>query len=78
VPLVRIGPRDLAILIDRLQVPFGHPAQISGGRGFAATITTEPLPVGFLQKIVEATRGLGPPPADRASGLPYIREKRPD
>ena len=58
VPAVRITPKDLALLIDRFQVLFGRPAMISEGRGFAATISAEPLPVDLLTKIVEMTRGL--------------------
>ncbi len=77
VPVLRIGPRDLAVLIDRLQVLFGRPAMISEGRGFSATVTSEALPLEALQKIVDLTRGVGTPRA-ATSGLPYIREKRPD
>jgi hypothetical protein len=78
VPVVRMTPRDLALLIDRLQILFGRPAQISEGRGFAGTVTSEPLPLDALQKIVEITRGLGTPSPDHPSGLPQLREKRRD
>ena len=44
VPAVRLTPRDLALLIDRLQILFGRPAIVSEGRGFAATITSEAIP----------------------------------
>lgn len=57
-PVLRISPRDLALLIDRFNVLVGHPVTISEGRGFAATITSEPLPVDLLRKVVELTRGL--------------------
>ena len=77
-PVLRIGPRDLALLIDRFQVLFGRPNTISEGRGFAATVTSEALPLDALQKIVELTRGLGTPLPEHTSGLPHIREKRPD
>jgi transposase-like protein len=76
-PLMLITPRDLAMMIDRLQILFGRPALITEGRSFAATITSEALPLEALQKIVELTRGLRPP-ADHTSGLPHIREKLPD
>jgi hypothetical protein len=72
-----ITPRDVAVLIDRLQVLFGRPALVTEGRSFAATITSEALPLEALQKIVELTRGLGTQP-DHTSGLPHIREKLPD
>jgi hypothetical protein len=76
-PVVRITPRDLAVLIDRLQILFGRPAQINEERGFAATITSEALPIDALQRIVELTRGLAPAP-EPGSGLPHHRDKRPD
>jgi hypothetical protein len=76
-PVLVITPRDLALLIDRLQVLFGRPAQITEGRSLAATITSEALPLEALQKIVELTRSLAPGP-DHTSGLPHIREKLPD
>ena len=41
--------------------PFGRPAMISEGRSFAATITSEAIPVDVLQGIIEATRGLATP-----------------
>ncbi len=36
-------------MIDRLQILFGRPAMITEGRGFAATITSEALPVDVLK-----------------------------
>ena len=73
-----LTPRDLAHLIDRLQILFGRPAQITEGRGFAATITSEALPLDALQEIVALTRGHAQPPVGDTSGLPRIREKLPD
>jgi len=73
-----ITPRDMALLVDRFQLLFGRPTMISEGRGFAATVTSEALPLDALQKIVELTRGLAPPQADDTSELPHIREKLPD
>jgi len=57
--------------------PLWCPAQINEDRGFAATITSEALPLDALQRIVELTRGLAPGP-EHSSGLPHHREKRPD
>ncbi|HEY5434196.1 MAG TPA: hypothetical protein VIK13_03085, partial [Candidatus Limnocylindrales bacterium] len=37
VPVLRIRPSDLGLMIDRLQILFGRPAVISEGRAFAAT-----------------------------------------
>ena len=77
VPVMRITPRDLALLIDRFQVLFGRPAMISEGRGFAATITSEAVPVDVLKGIIEATRGLAGTPAPEASPLPRLH-RRPE
>jgi hypothetical protein len=72
-PVMLVTPRDLALLIDRFQILFGRPSTINEGRSFAATISSEALPLDALQKIVELTRGLVPLP-DHTSGLPHIRE----
>jgi hypothetical protein len=77
VPAMRVTPRDLALLIDRLQVLFGRPAMISEGRGLTAAVTSEALPVDLLKGIIEATRGLAGTPAPEASPLPRLR-RRPD
>jgi hypothetical protein len=77
VPVMRIGPRDLVILIDRLQILFGRPAMISEGRGFTAAITSEALPVDVLQGIIEATRGLEGTPRPESSPLPRLH-RRPE
>jgi hypothetical protein len=66
VPAVRLTPRDLALLIDRLQTLFGRPSTISEGRGFAATLTSEALPVVALKGTIEATRRLAGTPAPEA------------
>ena len=70
VPVMRITPRDLALVIDRLSVVFGRPSAISKGRGFAASTTGEAVPVDALKGIVELTRGLVDPPRSEASPLP--------
>jgi hypothetical protein len=70
VPAVLVTPRDVAVLIDRLQILFGRPALISEGRSFGATLTSEPLPIDDLRKIVELTRGLESP---RVEGSPLPR-----
>jgi hypothetical protein len=74
---MRMTPRDLALLIDRLEVLFGRPAVISEGRGFAATITSEALPFDVLKGVVEATRGLAGAPAPEVSPLPRLH-RRPE
>jgi len=57
---------------------FDRPAQISKGRGFTATVTSEALRLDALLRIIELTCGMGTPSTDRGSGLPRIVEKRPD
>lgn len=70
-------PRDLVLLIDRFNVLFGRPGTIIEGRSLSATITTEPLPVDHLQKIVELTRGLADTRAPEASPRPRL-PRRPE
>ena len=77
VPAMRITPKDLAFLIDRLQVLFGRPPMISEGRGFATTVTSEALPVDLVKGIIEATRGLSGAPSPEASPLPRL-DRRPE
>ena len=77
-PVLRLTARDVALLIDRLQVLFGRPAIISEGRSFTTSVTSEPLPVDKLREIVAATRGLKPTHDVSTSGLPHIKKKRPD
>ena len=77
-PLFVMTPRDVALLIDRLQVLFGKSSTISEGHSLSATISSEPLPVGALRQIAEMTRGLETPQTHASSGLPDHRQKRPD
>lgn len=58
VPMVRVSPMDVANLIDRLQVIFGHPSNITEDRAFGATLTGE-VDVDLLRAFVEASRGVG-------------------
>ena len=78
VPVMRMTPRDLALLIDRLQILFGRPATISEGRGFAATITSDAIPVDVLKGIIEGTRGLAGTRAPEASPLPRLHRSSED
>ena len=57
-PAMRIYPKDLGLLIDRLNVLFGRPGSITEERSLSASVTSEPLPVDLLKEIVELTRGL--------------------
>jgi hypothetical protein len=74
-PLMLITPKDIALLIDRPQVIFHRPSTISEGRG--VSITSDALPVGDLQAIIEATRGLAEP-VPQASPIPRLPRRRHD
>ena len=67
VPVMRLKPKDVAILIDRLLVLFERPAHISEGRDLG--VRSE-LPIDALNQIVERTRGRAVPPT---SPLPRTR-----
>jgi hypothetical protein len=54
VPVMRLTPRDLAALIDRLQVLFDRPSRISEGRDLSVG---SQLPIDALNQLVELTRG---------------------
>lgn len=59
VPVMRFMPKDVALLLDRLQVLFDKPARISEGRDLS--VRSE-LPIDALNRIVELTRGRAVPP----------------
>ena len=67
VPVMRLKPKDVAILLDRLQVLFERPTRISEGRDLSAR---SELPIGALNQIVELTQGRAAPPT---SPLPRTR-----
>ena len=71
-PVMLITPKDIALLIDRLQVLFGHPTTISEGRGI--NVSSESLPVEALQEFIERTRGLAEPVPQES---PIPRRMRP-
>jgi transposase-like protein len=60
-PLIVIKPQDVALLIDRLQILFGKPNNITEERNLGVNLTaTGSLGPDVLRGIVEATRGLVP------------------
>ena len=67
VPVLRLMPRDIAILLDRLQFLFQRPSHIHEGRDLS--VRSE-LPLDALNQIVELTRGRAVPPT---SPLPRRR-----
>jgi len=66
-PAWRMRPKDIAILLDRLQVLFERPSRISEGRDL---FVRSELPIDALNRIVELTRGRAVPPT---SPLPRRR-----
>ena len=59
VPVMRLMPKDIAILLDCLQVLFERPSRIHEGRDLS--VRSE-LPLDALNRIVELTRGRAVPP----------------
>ena len=75
-PLVVIRPADVAMLIDRLQILFGKPNNITEERSLGVSLSASgPIGVDILRGIVEATRGLVPGDAGE-SPLPRIGDTR--
>jgi hypothetical protein len=78
VPMVRVTPNDIGMLIDKLQVIFGKPSSITEDRSFGASVTGEADPE-ILRAFVEATRGIGLDAGPTAeSPLPVAPEPRPN
>ena|GEM_PF-2853374 len=70
VPAWRMKPKDLALLIDRLQVLFDRPSAISQHQELA--VTSE-RPIEALNRLVELTRDHAAPPVKVVSPLPRTR-----
>ena len=70
VPVMRLKPKDVAILIDRLQVLFEKPSVISQHQGLS--VTSE-LSADDLRDFIDATRGRAGPPRTVESPLPRTR-----
>ena len=64
-PVMRLMPKDIAILIDRLMVLSDRPSTISE----IVAPASEAIPVDVLQRFVELTRGMVEP-ASQASPIP--------
>lgn len=70
-PLVIVQPRDIAMLIDRLQVLFGRPSAITEERQLGLNFTSSDPEL--LRAIVDATRGAAAGGAGE-SPLPRLAE----
>lgn len=66
VPIMRVKPADVAMLIDRLNVLFGRPSNITEERNLGISLSASGLGTDILRGIVEATRGLGSSGAERS------------
>ena len=65
-PLIVVRPQDIAVLIDRLNVLFGRPSNITEERNLGLSISGSAGPE-LLRSIIEATRGIGPVSGDAAT-----------
>ena len=70
VPVLRLKPKDVAILLDRLLVLFAKPVSITQHQG--VTVSTE-LSVEALREFIEATEGMEAPSPMEESPLPRRR-----
>ena len=57
-PLFLIKPQEMALLIDRLQVLFGRPSNITEERNLGINLSSGGIDPELLRGIVEATRGV--------------------
>ena len=69
-PVMRLMPKDVAVLLDRLQVLSDRPSSIRQQEGLE--ISTE-LPADALRDFIEATRGMGRSTRTESSPLPRTR-----
>ncbi len=68
VPVMRLTPRDLAVLIDRLNPLFARPNSIREERRLNLNVAA--LPAETLRRVVEMTRGLTESQTAQESPLP--------
>jgi len=72
-PVYRIGPKDLAILIDRMNVIFGKPSIISEERNLGLSFSADGLPPEFLRSLIDATGAVGKSVGGPSRGTPLPR-----
>lgn len=78
-PIMRIYPKDLALLIDRLNVLFGRPSTITEERSLGVSVTSRNVPADILREIADVARGRGSDTAAvGGSALPRITEPGPN
>ena len=69
-PVMRLMPKDVAVLLDRFEVLFGRPSVISQHQGLEMSAEVTP---DALRDFLEATRGMGGPSRMDMSPLPRRR-----
>lgn len=74
VPVIILKPADIVMLIDRMNVLFNRPSQITEERSLGLSLSAGASPE-FLRGIVEATRGLADTGGSAQSPIP--RADRP-
>ena len=70
VPVMRLMPKDVAILLDRLEVLFDKPSVITQHQGVTVPSKLSP---DALRGLIEATEGMAAPSPMEASPLPRTR-----
>lgn len=75
VPVYLLRPHDVVELIDRLQVLFNRPSNITEERSLGLSLSANGVGTDILRGIVEATRGLGSSGAER-SPIPRLERTR--
>lgn len=60
VPVYRLRPQEVVMLIDRMNVIFGKPSQITEERNLGINVDTGRLDPSALAEFIERTRGVGP------------------
>lgn len=69
-PVMRLKPKDVALLLDRFEVLFGRPSSVSQHQGLEISAEFTPA---ALCEFIEATRGMGGPSRMEESPLPRRR-----
>lgn len=75
-PLFLVKPQDISMLLDRLNVLFNRPSQITEERSLGINLSSGGLSPDLLRGIVEATRGLGGPGDAASSPIPRADRAR--
>lgn len=75
-PAYTIKPADIALLLDRFNVLFGKPSNITEERNLGISLSASGLGPDVLRGIIEATRGIADTGAATSSPIPRIDRTR--